>query len=269
MPSSGVRSILAIAVACCAAACAVAAPSAVEVDLSRHFGGVRDGCMVLWDLRRGEMARYRPARCARRFSPCSTFKVPNAMIGLETGVIPDADHVIAWDGVVRDRPETNRDHTLRSAVRESVVWYFQELARRVGQQRMRRWIDTLGYGNRDLSGGLTTFWLQSSLAISADEQVDFLRRLVRGELPFSTRTMEIGRELIALEEQGGRVLRGKTGSGRGAGEAGDLGWFIGSVTGPDVEVVFACNVEGKGAWGPQARRIALAVLAERGIWPAP
>jgi len=242
---------------------AVAAPKSETVDLTKNFAETQGGCIVLLDLKTGDTVRHKPERCSKRFSPCSTFKIPNSMIGLETGVVKDLDHVFRWDGKPRSRQPWNQDHTLRSAVRESVVWYFQQLAEGVGMQRMKKFVDAIPYGNRDLSGGLTKFWLESSLTISADEQVQFLRRLLRDELPFSKRTMELGRAVIVLDDQNGTVFRGKTGSGS------KLGWFVGTVTGPRSEVAFAANASGSGVDGALVRKIVEAILAERGIWPPP
>src|SRR6185503_18189573 len=101
-----------------------------EARLKARFGDA-DGCFVLLDVAHSQYVRVNAARCATRFSPCSTFKIPNSLIGLETGVIEDADYMIAWDKIVRDRPEWNKTHTLRTAMENSVVWYYQELARRV------------------------------------------------------------------------------------------------------------------------------------------
>jgi beta-lactamase class D len=240
-----------------------AAPKSETVDLSKHFADTSGGCFVMLDLRSGTTIRYKPERCALRFPPCSTFKIPNSMIGLDTGVVRDLDHVFKWDGTVRSRDALNQDQTLRSAVRDSVVWVFQELAGNVGQTRMQKYVDGMSYGNRDLSGGVTKFWLENSMKISADEQIEFLRRLLRDELPFSKRTMELGRAVIVLDDQAGNVFRGKTGSGN------SLGWFVGTVTGPRAEVVFAANASGPGTSGPKLRKITEAILAERGIWPPP
>ena len=243
---------------------ALAAEKGEEVvDLSKHFAETRGGCFVLLDLKTGATLRYKPERSRIRLSPCSTFKIPNSMMGLETGVVKDPDHVFKWDGVPRSRQPWNQDHTLRSAVRESVVWYFQELAKQVGAQRMQKLVDGMNYGNRDLSAGVTKFWLESTLLISADEQVICLRRLMRDELPLSKRSMELGRAVIVLDDQNGTVFRGKTGSGS------NLGWFVGAVTGPRSEVVFAANASGMGVNGPSVRKIVEGILAERGIWPPP
>jgi len=246
-----------------AAGLALAAGKSEEVDLSKHFAGTQGGCIVLVDLKTGDTVRYKPERCKIRFSPCSTFKIPNSMIGLEAGVVKDLDHVFRWDGKPRSREAWNQDQTLRSAVRDSAVWYFQKVAEGVGAQRMQKAVDSIPYGNRDLSGGLTKFWLESTLTISADEQVDFLRRLLRDELPFSKRTMELGRAVIVLDDQNGTVYRGKTGSGS------NLGWFVGTVTGPRAEVAFAANASGIGVNGMSVKKIVEAILAERGIWPPP
>ena len=98
-----------------------------------------------------------------------------------------------------------------SATRESVVWYFQELAARIGPERMQEYIDKIGYGNKDISGGLTTFWLGSS-ADFALEQVDLLNKLYSGQLPFSAANTAILQKNITFSEDGGTKLMGKTGS---------------------------------------------------------
>jgi beta-lactamase class D len=241
----------------------LAAANSEPVDLSKHFAGTRESCFALLDLKTGTTYRHNPERCAKRFSPCSTFKIPHRLIGLQTGVIRDIDHVMRWDGQKRSREAWNQDQTLRSAVRDSVVWYFQELARGVGMERMKGFVDAMGYGNRNLSGGLTRFWLESSLLISADEQVDFLKRLMREDFGFTKRTFELVRAVLVLDDRGGTVLRGKTGTGE------NFGWFVGTVTGPRGDFVFAGNASGPGVTGQQVRKITEAILAERGIWPPP
>ncbi len=197
------------------------------IDLRRQFKDFQ-GAFVLFDQQKRQYCRYNPVQCAERFSPASTFKIPNSLVGLETGVIRDQHFVISWDSVKRPIPDWNRDHDLESAIRVSAVWYYQELARRVGYERMMHWIDTLGYGNCDISGGIDRFWLGSSLLISANEQVEFLRRLQRDDLPFSQRSMQIVKEILVLEETESYVLRGKTGfSVNNEGLA--AGWFVGYI----------------------------------------
>src|ERR1700710_142647 len=87
--------------------------------------------------------------------PASTFKIPNSLIALETGVVADPDKdVFKWDGVTRSIEPWNKDHTLRSAIAVSAVPVYQEIARRIGQERREKYVDLFEYGNRDIGGGI-------------------------------------------------------------------------------------------------------------------
>lgn len=78
---------------------------------------------------------------------------------------------------------------------------------------MQRGLDRIGYGNRDISGGLTRFWLQSSLKISPREQVGLLRALFNGSLPFAAEDIAVVKRDITLSSGKGLRFMGKTGSG--------------------------------------------------------
>ena len=145
------------------------------------------------------------------------------------------------------------------------MWYFQELAARIGPERMQEYIDKIGYGNKDISGGLTTFWLGSSLQISALEQVDLLNKLYSGQLPFSAANTAILQKNITLSEDGGTKLMGKTGSAL-RNEKWVSGWFVGCVNKDGRYYVFATNIEAAdGANGGKAREITKSILKEMGI----
>jgi len=218
----------------------IAQPKELVCDFSKHFEGF-SGAFVMYDKTKDQFIRHNPTQCAERFSPASTFKIVNSLIGLETGVIAGKDFVIPWDSVQRPIAEWNRDNTLETAVRFSVVPYFQELARRVGNERMKKWIDTVGYGNRDISGGIGRFWLGSTLTISANEQIDILRRLHSGTLPFSAINLDIVRQILVLENKTDYVLRGKTGFARDP-QGRAVSWFVGYLErGGDV-YFFATNI---------------------------
>ncbi|HVS01599.1 MAG TPA: penicillin-binding transpeptidase domain-containing protein, partial [Thermoanaerobaculia bacterium] len=156
---------------------------------------------------------------------------------------------------------------LESAFRRSAVWYYQELARRVGGERMQRELDELDYGNRDISGGIDRFWLGSSLALSADEQVAVLRRIFGGETHFASEHVALLRQLMARREPEGVHWGHKT----GACPAGDawVGWLVGWVADDDGRLIalFAMNLEGPDHAAIAAPRIPLArrVLAEKGL----
>jgi len=224
------------------------------------------GGFVLYDLKRNQTVRYNPERCATRFIPASTFKIMNALVGLETGVIPDADYVIKWDGTHYEIPEWNRDHTLRTAMQNSVVWYYQELARRVGKEKMQQYVDAVGYGNRDISGQIDSFWLDGGLRISPDEQVDFLKRLYQGKLPFAARTMDTVKEILVLEKTASYTLSVKTGWAQRVSL--QIGWWVGYVETQGNVVIFANNFESgspDAKFGPAREEITRSILRELGL----
>jgi len=205
---------------------AAAAEVVSHAEWQRHFEarGVR-GTFVLLDPVSDRYLVLDPARAKRGFLPASTFKIANALIGLEVGSITDENEVFHWDGKPKLRAAWERDHTLGSGMRESVVWMFQEIARRTGKQRMREWIEKLEYGNGDIRGGIDLFWLQGNLRVSAMQQVDFLRRLAEGELPMSQRSQRLVRQALARARDGGDVLYGKTGSSGAVKDPVD--WWVG------------------------------------------
>jgi beta-lactamase class D len=223
----------------------------VRVDLTRYFGKADAGFYLL-DLKTGKSFIYNPQQCSTRYSPCSTFKIANSLIGIETGVVSDSAFVIPWDSVLhkRDKDLINRspykfwyqDLSLKQAFRYSSVWYFQELARRVGETRMKKMVEDLNYGNEDISGGIDTFWLCSSLLISIEEQVDFLRRLYEGKLiGISFRSIQIVKENMVAESQPGFRLYGKSGTGDCTEDCW-IAWYVGIAETDSGAKVFAWNV---------------------------
>ena len=234
--------------------------------LASYFTG-RRAAFILLDVKRHTYLRYNPQRAAERFSPCSTFKIPNSLIGLETGVIPDENYTIKWNGTQYPMAPWNHDHTLKTAFANSVVWYYQELARRVGEERMRHYVRAIHYGNEDISGGLTTFWLSRTLKISTNEQVDFLDRLIHNRLPFSRRSMNIVKRIMVISEKAGVTFRGKTGTaGDAEKQVAAMGWFVGYVTRPEGDYIFATNIEGgDNPSGKTAREITRRILMDRGL----
>lgn len=174
--------------------------------------------------------------------PASTFKIPNSLIALETGVVEDPDKdVFKWDGVVRPIAAWNKDHTMRSAIAVSAVPVYQEIARRIGPERMRKYLDGFEYGNRDIGGGIDQFWLTGALRIDPVQQVDFVDRLRRGTLPVSKRSQDLVRDIIPVTKIGDATIHAK--SGLLDAEHGSLGWMVGWVDRGDQPAVFALNMD--------------------------
>lgn len=183
-------------------------------------------------------------RSGEAMLPASTFKIPNSLIALETGVVADTDkEVFKWDGVKRSIEPWNRDHTLRTAFVASAVPVYQEIARRIGAERMRKYLDLLEYGNRDIGGGIDQFWLTGDLRIDPMQQVDFVDRLRRGVLPVSKRSQELVRDILVVTKVGDAVIRAKSGLlGAEAGKP-SLGWMVGWAEKGSAQTVFALNMD--------------------------
>lgn len=219
--------------------------------------GVR-GSFLAYSVLDDRWSCHDPARCRTGFLPASTFKLANALVGLDSGVLSGPDAVIPWDGVRRDIEAWNRDHTLATALKDSCVPYFQEVARRVGAERMRAWLDALGYGNGDMSSGLDRFWLEGGLRITPEGQVDFLRRLYHETLPCSKEAQRTLKELIVLDEGEGWTLRGKTGLTPPSNGEPATGWLVGWLEQAGDVLFFATCLTGPDA-GPSFREARLAV----------
>ncbi len=176
--------------------------------------------------------------------PASTFKIPNSLIALETGVVADPDkEVFKWDGVKRSIEPWNKDHTLRSAIAASVVPVYQEIARRIGAERMQKYLDLFEYGNRDIGGGIDQFWLTGDLRIDPMQQVDFVDRLRRGVLPVSKRSQDLVRDILPVTKVGDAAIRAKSGLlGAEIGKP-SLGWMVGWAEKGSAQTVFALNMD--------------------------
>ncbi|MDX2263901.1 MAG: penicillin-binding transpeptidase domain-containing protein [Hyphomicrobiales bacterium] len=195
-----------------------------------------------------------------QFSPFSTFKIANAVIALETAVADGPAFALQYDPARDPKrdwwPEDwAQDHTLASAFKNSVVWYYRELARRIGEERYRSALAKFHYGNKDISGGVDQFWLSSSLKVSPGEQILFLAALFRGGLGASERTLAALDYISQIESADGYSLHGKTSAGpidRADSDDPLLafkgrfgGWLVGWVIGPDKKrAYFALYTEG-------------------------
>ena len=219
--------------------------SEIREDLAKHFAD--DGTV-------GTFVGYKTDdylviasdtdRSGEAMLPASTFKIPNSLIALETGVVGDPDKdIFKWDGVVRSIEAWNRDHTMRSAIAASAVPVYQEIARRIGAERMQKYVDLFEYGNRDIGGGIDQFWLTGNLRIDPIQQIDFVDRLRRGVLPVSKRSQELVRDILSVTKSGDAVIHAKTGLlGAEVGKP-SLGWLVGWAEKGTAQTVFALNMD--------------------------
>lgn len=185
------------------------------------------GSFSLYDLNTQEYSTTDLRDFDRATSPASTFKIPNTFIALETKAIRDENELIPWDGKVKYLKVWEKDHDLKNAYKNSTVWFYQEIARRVGEEQYHHYLKKLNYGNQDISAGLTIFWLGSSLQISPHNQLDFLKNLHEEKLGFSKRTYRIGKEVMIEERTPAYTLRAKT--GWADTKPTHVGWYVGYV----------------------------------------
>ncbi|WP_312519842.1 class D beta-lactamase [Anaerospora sp.] len=238
----------------------------IRDDLGKYFQNYQ-GTFVLYDEAADQYTIYNEEQSSIRFSPCSTFKIPNSLIGLESGILEKENErtLLKWSGKQYSISAWNQDHTLATAMANSVVWYYQEVARKIGPERMGYFLQSLQYGNQDMSGGIDRFWLQSTLTISAKEQVAFIKKLYQNDLPFSQDNMALVRKLIILSTEKNVIFSGKTGSAMEDSKL-VLGWFVGCVEKDGHRYFFATNITGSDeAFGARAKEISQQILTELAI----
>jgi len=231
-------------------------------------------CSVLADARRTTFVLYRVSdrqlivcnkeRATRRFTPASTFKIPHALLALESGAVSDEHLPFKWDGRGRGLAAWNKDTSLREAVAASTVWVFQDVAGKVGHRKEADHVRRLRYGNMEVGdiSRLRDFWLSGPLSISANEQIRFLERLRSSSLSADPKNQQRVTAMLRLRSCGANcTIYGKTGAVLPIDEEGFLragspvllppgeapvGWFVGWVERPDADggpLIFAHNID--------------------------
>ncbi len=245
------------------------------VDYKKIFND-RDGCFIITDLSSGKViSEYNSARCKKRFSPYSTFKLTAALMAFEKNVFKDENHIVKWDGVRRDRVEINQDLTPLTFMGLSAKWVTEWIMPQIGKKAIKSFLHSFHYGNEDISGGLKNFWVSSSLKISAHEQVAFITNFWNGKLGLSDRTTELAKKTIFVKKLGKNTeLYGKTGTGcltKGCmSKAGKmLGWFVGVVKSDSKIYAFAGNAADLRAQGPpggaRMREATIEIVRQMGL----
>lgn len=215
------------------------------VSFKQHFDTLGiNGSIIIYDLKRDSFYQHNPPRNNTAFLPASTYKIPNSLIALETGVIKNDVEVLTWDGIERgfaDSPikQWNQDLNIRLAFKYSAVWFYQVLARRIGHEKMQDFVKQIQYGNQNIGSeeDIDKFWLSGELRITPQEQINFLLRLYKNDLPFSQETMALVKDIAIAEQTPNYVLRGKTGL------AQEIGWYVGYLEQNDNVYFFATNLD--------------------------
>ena len=187
------------------------------------------------------------SRCDIGYLPASTFKIPNSIIALETGVVEDDSTLFKWDGEKRRLPAWEQDLIFRDAFQFSCVPCYQEIARKIGVERMKEYLTKLNYGNMIVdSATIDLFWLEGESTITMNQQLDFLKRFYNSELPISERTHEIMEHLLLIESNNSWTFSGKTGWSIRNGN--NIGWFAGYLEKGNNVFFVVTNIEPKEAF---------------------
>lgn len=199
--------------------------------------------------------------------PASTFKVMLGLIALDTGALKSADEIVRWDGTPYPKhPEWQRDMTLRQAMQSSSEGYFRILAKRIGRERLAQWVARVGYGNGRIGDSAPDVWHDGVLTVTARQQLAFVDRLRRNDLPFSKTTLAAVKAAMREDGKGATRLYGKTGTHLDKDDHGNA-WWIGWVESPRGNASFALGARLESP-DDRAKRIALgkALLKDAGYW---
>jgi beta-lactamase class D len=197
------------------------------------------GTIVVMDLRKGEskLMVFNEPRSQQRLPPASTFKIPHALFALDAGIVKDEFQLFPWDGVERSFAQHNQDQDLRSSMRNSAVWVYEQFGEKIGLDKARDYLTTIDYGNADPTGDTRAYWIDGNLRITAQEQIGFLKKLYLNELPFDEADQRLVKDIMIVEAGKEWILRAKT------GWEGQIGWWVGWVEWPTGPVFFALNID--------------------------
>lgn len=235
------------------------------VDYSAYFGEY-EGSFVLYDLENDIWSIHDLENATLRVSPNSTYKIYDALFGLEEGAITPDNSFIAWNQEVYPFEAWNADQTLQSAMHSSVNWYFQTVDEKIGAASVNSYIQEIGYGNENIDGDFPTYWMESSLEISPIEQVELLTKLYNNSFGFDPENINAVKDSICLSSSENGTFYGKTGTGRIDGQDVN-GWFIGYIETADNTYFFATNIGAESnATGSNATEITMSILSDLNIW---
>ena len=167
------------------------------VDLSSYFGKY-EGSFVLYDSLNDTWSIHDIDHATLRVAPNSTYKIYDALFGLEEGVITPDNTFMAWSGETYPLEAWNTDQNLKSAMNASVNWYFQSVDEQLGSAVLYNYIQQIGYGNENMSGDISTYWMESSLEISPVEQVELLTKLHDNSFGFAPENISAVKTLSAF-----------------------------------------------------------------------
>lgn len=235
------------------------------INLSPYFNKY-DGCFVLYNRHDDSWKIYNIEHATTRTSPDSTYKIYSALFGLEKNIITPKNSLIHWNKKRYIFNAWNKDHNLYTAMDSSVNWYFQTIDNELGKSNIKKYIDKINYGNRNVHDALASYWMESTLKISPIEQVELLSKVYNNKFDFKQNNINTVKQAICLSSSENGNFYGKTGTGRVNGQ--DInGWFIGFIETSNNTYYFATNINSnRNATGSTASKITMSILTDMNIW---
>ncbi|MBU2708420.1 class D beta-lactamase [Zooshikella marina] len=214
-----------------------------DAKLSSIFNKYKiNGTLVISSANGKTTYIHNKKRANKAFLPASTFKIPNTLIGLQEGAIKANNHLFKWDGEDKGWKIWNQNHTLKSALQNSCIWCYQEVAQDIGRLKYQQHLYKMSYGNQKL-GDLTTFWLNGDLRITAYQEVEFLKKLYAEALPYKKEYQRKTKDIMIVENTPTYTLYGKTGWVMKEEKGMDIGWFVGFVKTKAAVWFYAINID--------------------------
>ena len=204
----------------------------IEKSLSPY-----NGSFVFYDFKQDKYFTSNDSLCNLRYPAYSTFKIACSLIALDMGIAKNESYTIQYDSIKYPLPEWMKekdffahwydDHTLKTALKYSVNWYFNELGEQIGNENMADYMEKLSYGNQVVSTGAEQAWYNGQLKISAIEQVEFIKNILNQNCKgISKDAQHITKQLFPGEKENNYSLYGKTGTGE-IGDERSINWNIG------------------------------------------
>ena len=236
-----------------------------QLNLSSNFGDYT-GSFVLYDQSADKWNIYNMDHASTRVPPNSTYKIYDALLGLESGIITPEHSTFTWNGEPCPFESWESDQDLTSAIHNSVNWYFQAIDSQAGFQSVKTFLQTINYGNQNTGTNLNLYWTDFSLKISPIEQVELLQNFYQNNFHFDRKNIQAVKNALLLSTTSSGSLYGKTGTGRVNGKDVN-GWFVGYIESDNNTYYFATNIQApSNATGSQATEITEAILSDFGIW---
>lgn len=224
--------------------------ASVQTYAQQNFDKYFDECQVkgsttIYDYKNQKWIFTDSADANRETLPASTFKILNSLIALETKVVFNENQILKWDGTNHDffgapMPVWNKDTDLKNAYKNSTIWFYVELAKKIGRKKYKKVFKQISYGNNNFKEKGVDFWNYGTFGVSPKNQIDFLIKLYENKLSFSDKNIGIVKDIMISEENNMGIFRDKTGWTQK--NSNNIGWWIGYLTTKDNVYFFATRI---------------------------